>query len=160
MKQPLTPAQKSALEFATTQAYEALKRAVETGEILDAATARNHYKTGFETGLENVISLVHPGQGIALSKRNTEKAKPVDKYLVQQNIGDGASKILLEDLEIAKSHPELLSKNSRTRVTEEKLKAAVDEGKSYNTLGEKAILLACAGKYQAILNVMDYVRSK
>ena len=81
----LTQNQIDALEVQTELAFQALKRVVETGEIIDATAASNMYKVV----LKNSILLVTNGH--MPLEMSTQQADLLNRYLLQYTFGSEAS---------------------------------------------------------------------
>lgn len=148
----LCPAQISALEFQTTQAYEALARVVETRHHQDAVWAEKLY-VALQTSL-NVATGYSNYIGFQRDKTSVE----LDKAILQYIIGE-ISSIVLENAAQDRKHGNE-QKAEKTTMTEESFKEAIDSNVPYIELKTMAMKLAKAHKYDIIVNLVRYVREE
>lgn len=156
----LTPKQLEALEFQTTQGYEALKRALETREFQDAIYAENMFSpyVGAHYSPLSVSIRTAVDIGYMSWKRGRPRADIMDRYLLQLALGSSLTDELVTVIDYEQKDGKCW-KFKATKVTEEELKANID-GKtvSYEHLAYLAKQLSEAGHFNPIMNLIDYVR--
>ncbi len=156
----LIPTQLKALEFQTNQAYEALKRALETREYQDAIYASVMFAC-YSCNQHSPLfsSLVFAVDNGFLSwERNKPQTDTIDRYSLQLALGFGITPALA----IITDYEQKSGKRWRfkpTKVTTDELKAAIDEKKCpYNQLIYLAKNLSEAGHFDSIMGIINYVR--
>lgn len=149
----LCPEQVSALEFQTAQAYEALKKALDTRHQQDAIWAVKVY-SGLQASL-NVATNYGNYTGL---KRDKKLPLVLDKSVLQYVIGDISSLVLENTTQDRRYGRE--RKAEKTEITEESMKGAIASDVSFMELKSMAMKLAKAHKYDDILNVLRYVREE
>lgn len=144
-----TPEDLGTLEFLTTQIYQALKHAVKSRRFEDAQWARDIYYAANEYFR---AAYINPHSHLA-EKRDTERGVMLEKYILHY--------ILIDDAAVVLSHLIMADKPRfiETKHTEEELLGFLkDKNKTYPEIWGISSEIARAGKFDVILNCLDYVR--
>ena len=148
------------LESVTDAAYQAFKTAVGTKDRKSAVWAQLLYSDNLAMLLSNAVHddpFMYQDRSIYLERRG--KARPIGWYILQYALGNGPSVILENSL----SHKEKWGEDILlfpTNLSEEDLMLVINnQGIPYARVQDAAIELAHAGKFEVIVNALDYARS-
>ena len=149
----ITKPQLDALEFQTTQAYNAFRRAVRSEVYEDA-----HWTAELYNALGGSLKFATEYQRFMEWNRGTEPAQTLDRYLLQLAMGQDPASILKQYTEAKKFGWEQFLRVPND-VTKEAVIHAVDDIKvTYERVSVLGMYLRKAGKFEDVLDVLTHIR--
>ena len=146
-----------ALRFKVNNAYEMLKRAVLTPAPGVLSTAQSLYQ--HDIG-DHLLRLTHPTRHPDLLNKGGERAEKIERFILQW--------VLMYDPSPKKSDRYKITVTENPKDGMGGLKAYIDtrdlgdspQGEVFGLIARKAAELRDRGRYDLILNALDYVRQK
>jgi len=159
-----------ALEFQANQAYEALTRAVDSREPLDAQGCNNLYdllgrslsRVTHSSQFWGAKSFMVRERGpnwakLLFWKRDHTKTDLLDRFLLQYAVGNYSSETLERHTLNQKIGTDLHLED--TQIEEGDLVSAIDGKSDYSRLQIMAMELAAAGKIDVAVKALDHIRA-